>query len=141
MILVGRVLRPPPPPAAILISDTVNNLRAALDHALWELTIRATRPPPDPLPHEWRRVGWPVVLKSTRPTGSTSGGRGATRFPGFDQVVAPKQPLILGGSDEIAEMELSPLVVAVSFGGQIWEQVKDLPPGTRIGGGGFSVRP
>ncbi len=54
--------------------------------------------------------------------------------PRFDQVVAPKQPLVLGGSDEISEMELSSLVVAVSFGGQIWEQVKDLPPGTAITG-------
>ena len=54
--------------------------------------------------------------------------------PTFDQVVAPKQPLFLGGSEEISEMELTPLVVAVSFGGQMWEQVKDLPPGTKISG-------
>ena len=54
--------------------------------------------------------------------------------PRFDQVVAPKQPLVLGGSDEIAELELSFLVVAVSFCGQIWEQMKHLPPGTKITG-------
>jgi hypothetical protein len=74
---------------------------------------------------------WRTLLDADRLDEWRAAGNGVPRF---DQVVTPKQPLILGGSDEISEMQLSSLVVAVSFGGQIWEQVKDLPPGTAIKG-------
>jgi hypothetical protein len=75
---------------------------------------------------DWRNLVEADRLDEWRAAGNAT--------PAFDQAVAPKQPLILGGSDEISEMELTPLVVAVSFGGQVWEQVKDLPPGTTISG-------
>jgi len=55
-------------------------------------------------------------------------------LPAFSECVAPRTPLVLGGSEEIPDLEITPLVVAVSFGGQIWEQVKNLPAGTRISG-------
>jgi hypothetical protein len=55
-------------------------------------------------------------------------------LPDFAHCVAPKTPLILGGAEEIVDLETTFLVVAVSFGGQIWEQVKDLPEGTKITG-------
>jgi len=50
------------------------------------------------------------------------------------QCVAPKVPLFLGGSDDVGDLSMTSLVVLVSFCGQMWEQVKDLPPGTRISG-------
>ncbi len=78
------------------------------------------------LANDWRNLLEADRLGAWRAAGN--------EVPRFDQVVAPKQPLVLGGSDEISEMELSFLVVTVSFGGQIWEQVKDLPPGTAIKG-------
>ena len=56
------------------------------------------------------------------------------QVPEFDQCVAPKTPMMLGGSDEIDALEITSLVVAVSIGGQIWEQIKDLPEGTAITG-------
>lgn len=80
----------------------------------------------DALASDWRNLLEADRLDEWRAAGND--------VPGFDQVVAPKQPVILGGSDEIAEIELFPLVVAVSFGGQIWEQVKDLPSDTPITG-------
>jgi hypothetical protein len=75
--------------------------------------------------------GWRDELDADRLDAWRAAGNAVPRF---DQVVVPKQPLILGGSDDIAEMELSFLVVSVSFGGQIREQVKNLPAGTRITG-------
>lgn len=80
----------------------------------------------DVLPGEWRSLLAVDRLETWRAAGNDT--------PRPDQVVAPKQPLFLGGSDALADLELTPLVVAVSLGGQIWEQVKDLPPGTRIKG-------
>lgn len=78
------------------------------------------------LVNEWRDLLEIARLEEWNAAGNAT--------PRFDEVVAPKQPLVLGGSDDISEMEITPLVVAVSFGGQIWEQVKDLPPGTSISG-------
>ena len=66
IVLIGRVRRVPPSQrAGLLIADAVNNLRAALDHAVWQLSLRSATPP-DPIPHkgpgnEWRYVGWPIV--------------------------------------------------------------------------------
>ncbi len=65
VIISGEVLRQPPSrDAGILIGETVNALRAALDHAVWFFSTRAYAAPPDPLPIEWREVGWPVVHKA-----------------------------------------------------------------------------
>lgn len=54
--------------------------------------------------------------------------------PTADQCVGQKVPLILGGSDDAANLETLSLEVWVSFAGQIYEQVKNLPPGARITG-------
>lgn len=51
-----------------------------------------------------------------------------------DQCVVPRVSPFLGGSDAIGDCEVISLMVAVSLAGQIWEQVKDLPPGTKITG-------
>lgn len=47
-----------------MIADAVNNLRSALDHAVWLLSTSTVSPPSEPLPKAWREVGWPVVLDS-----------------------------------------------------------------------------
>lgn len=54
--------------------------------------------------------------------------------PAANQCVSPKVPLFLGGSTEVGDLEVSPLVVAVSLAGQMWQQVKDLPAGAPISG-------
>lgn len=64
VVLLGVVRREPPSgDAGLLIGDAVNNLRAALDHAIWSLSTTNTVPP-DPLTSPWRDLGWPVVLKA-----------------------------------------------------------------------------
>lgn len=60
----------------------------------------------------------------------SSGGR----VPAPDECVAFTVPLILGGEREPSNMEVTSLVVWVSLSGQIYEQTKDLPPGTEITG-------
>ena len=74
---------------------------------------------------------WADALDLTRAQQWQAAGNA---LPGFGECVAPKTPLILGGSEEISELETTSLVLAVSFGGQIWEQVKDLPEGASITG-------
>ncbi len=74
---------------------------------------------------------WRNLLEADRLDEWRAAGNSA---PHFDQVVEPKRRLFLGGSDEICEVEISPLVVAVSLCGQMWAKVKDLPPGTPITG-------
>jgi hypothetical protein len=54
--------------------------------------------------------------------------------PTSEQCVGHKVPLILGGSDEPSNLEVLFLRVWVSFAGQIYEQAKNLPPGTKITG-------
>ena len=104
---------------ALGMLDSTTGESVDLDYSFGEFIGKA-------LAEDWRNLLDADRLDAWRDAGNEA--------PRFDQVVAPKQPLILGGSDEIAEMELSFLVVAVSFGGQIWEQVKHLPPGKKITG-------
>lgn len=78
------------------------------------------------LPRMWRELLDTDLLDAWRAAGGQS--------PKFDQCVAPKAPLFLGGSATPEGMEITPLVVAVSLAGQMWEQVKDLPPGTPVSG-------
>ena len=50
IILTGHIHRPPPGiDAGPIIADAVHNLRAALDHVVWQLSIK-TATPPDPMP-------------------------------------------------------------------------------------------
>lgn len=48
------------------------------------------------------------------------------------QCYSYKKPLVLGGQDDIDNIEVTDVAVHVSIMGQIHKQVKDLPPGTKI---------
>lgn len=71
LVLIGHIVEQPPArDAGLLISDAVNNLRAALDHAVWQLSIARTLPP-EPIPRKgpgsiWRQIGWPITLDCSR---------------------------------------------------------------------------
>ena len=53
--------------------------------------------------------------------------------PGYEQCVGYKKLLFLGGVDEVSNLELSDFEVYWSVCGQLLSQVRNLPPGTRIG--------
>ncbi|WP_158222673.1 T6SS immunity protein Tdi1 domain-containing protein [Rhodopirellula sp. MGV] len=48
------------------------------------------------------------------------------------QVYSHKQPLVLGGTDDIGNVEATDVSVHISVHGQVHRQVKDLPDGTPI---------
>ncbi len=50
------------------------------------------------------------------------------------QCAGYRHPLFLGGTDSADNLEVVDLQVYWSVHGQIWRQVKDLPPGTPISG-------
>jgi hypothetical protein len=54
--------------------------------------------------------------------------------PSRDQVLDFLIPPILGGSTDIDNVQVCPFEVSVNLSGQMHYQVKDLPPGTVIGG-------
>ena len=56
------------------------------------------------------------------------------RVPKRDECVGLRIPLVVGGQDEVANFEVLFLNVWVSIAGQIYEQTRNLPPGTRITG-------
>ena len=45
-----------------------------------------------------------------------------------------RTPLGLGGTDALANLERTPLVVHLSINGQLAGQIRDLPPGSKISG-------
>jgi hypothetical protein len=52
----------------VMVGDVVNNLRAALDYLVWELSVLHTGGPPSPTASSkqrgvWRRIGFPTVLR------------------------------------------------------------------------------
>ena len=51
-----------------------------------------------------------------------------------DEVYAFKVPPVLGGALDLANVEVSDFVVAVNLAGRLHDQVKNVPPGTRISG-------
>ena len=53
--------------------------------------------------------------------------------PGTDECLSFKQPPVLGGEIEPDNFDIMSVLVHFSITGQIHEQVKDLPPGTKIG--------
>src|SRR5215207_2015647 len=66
----GQVLGEPPIDEwGAIIGDVVHNLRSALDHLVWQLTIaEGHKPPPNPIPKrglgsEWRDIGFPIYVK------------------------------------------------------------------------------
>ncbi len=60
--------------------------------------------------------------------------RKAGKLLGPTEVYAHQRPLVLGGIDEIENLEPTFAAVAISLHGQIHRQVKDLPEGTPISG-------
>jgi hypothetical protein len=65
----------PEPPVEVLgaiIGDVVHNLRSALDHLVWQLTIANGYTPPNPIPRrgqpggEWRDISFPVYTADPR---------------------------------------------------------------------------
>ena len=50
------------------------------------------------------------------------------------EVYSFKVPPALGGAFDLANVEMTDFVVAVNFAGQRHDQVKNLPPGTKISG-------
>jgi hypothetical protein len=67
--------------------------------------------------------------------------------PGRNECLSFKKPPVLGGQLEPNNFEICDVLVHFSIAGQIHRQVKDLPPGTKIGQikieepGGHSKRP
>ena len=51
-----------------------------------------------------------------------------------DEVYAFKVPPVLGGAFDLENVEVTDFVVAVNLAGQLHDQVKKLPPGTRVSG-------
>jgi hypothetical protein len=78
----------------------------------------------DAMPRLWRQLLSYDFLESWRAAGRV--------VPAADACVCPRVSLALGGSTDLANLEVSSLVVWVSLEGQIFEQVKHLPPGTTI---------
>jgi hypothetical protein len=56
------------------------------------------------------------------------------QMPSSDQCLGHRIPLVLGGANELANLETLFLRVWVSLSGQIHEQTKNVPPGTPITG-------
>lgn len=54
--------------------------------------------------------------------------------PSAGDCISPNPPPIISGSVDPAQMEVLPLVVWISISGQIFEQVRRMPPGTKISG-------
>lgn len=50
------------------------------------------------------------------------------------EVYSFKVPPVLGGQFDVDNIEVTDFVVGVNLAGQLHEQVKDLPPGTKISG-------
>ena len=57
---------------------------------------------------------------------------GMSLAPG--QCFSFKRPLVLGGANDVSNIEVAPISVHVSLMGQLHQQLKDLPAGTRIAG-------
>ena len=66
----GQVVgKPPVHEWGAIIGDVVHNLRSALDHLVWQLTLaEGHTPPPNPIPKrglgsEWRDISFPICAK------------------------------------------------------------------------------
>lgn len=117
LLAKGKQIRDGEPPVALL--DPAAAEVEILDYTFGEFLG-------DAIAADWRNLLEADRLDQWRAAGGMT--------PSPDQCVSPKVPLFLGGSAEIADLELMSLVVTVSLTGQLWDQVKDLPPGTPISG-------
>lgn len=59
----------------LIAADAISNLRGALDHAVWEISILTVGPPPEPLPSRWRRIQFPVCASIEQWAEAISGKR------------------------------------------------------------------
>jgi hypothetical protein len=50
----------------IVIGDIVHNLRSALDHMVWQLTVAQRHVPPPRISGKWRDIAFPVFTKDPR---------------------------------------------------------------------------
>jgi hypothetical protein len=71
VVMYGKVVRDPSRAETtrwgVVIGDIVHNLRSALDHMIWVLSLDASTPPPpppDPIPNSspWHSVAFPVIV-------------------------------------------------------------------------------
>lgn len=53
--------------------------------------------------------------------------------PGYEQCVGYRRPLYLGGEDDVPNLELSDFEVYWHISAQLLDQVRGLPPGSKIG--------
>jgi hypothetical protein len=71
VVVYGKALREPPIAEwGVIIGDIVHNLRSALDHLVWQLTLINGRTPPAVIPRgkagrKWRDIAFPIKLDPT----------------------------------------------------------------------------
>ena len=67
VVVCGEPLREPPIAEwGVVIGDVVHNLRSALDHLIWDLTLAAGHVPPVTMSGKWRRIAFPIELNDRR---------------------------------------------------------------------------
>lgn len=89
-----HVHRQPPFHRWVLVGEIVHDLRSALDHLTWALTVAHSGPPPRPLDGWWRGVEFPIFTdaalfhkQDTR--GRPGHGSGLADLRGVDPVLLP----------------------------------------------------
>lgn len=58
--IIGRIHHDPPPWVSSIIGDVVHNLRSALDHVVWGLSVKSGTSPPVIPAGPWRKVAFPI---------------------------------------------------------------------------------
>jgi hypothetical protein len=67
VVVYGEPLREPPVAEwGVVIGDVVHNLRSALDHLVWGLTLAAGHVPPATINGKWRSIAFPIELNDRR---------------------------------------------------------------------------
>jgi hypothetical protein len=71
-VFIHGEAEPPVEEWGAIIGDVVHNLRSALDHLVWQLTIANGHTPPNPIPprgrpgSEWRQISFPIYTFDRR---------------------------------------------------------------------------
>jgi hypothetical protein len=67
IIVYGEPSREAPIPEwGVVIDDIVHNLRSALDHLVWQLTLAEGHVPPPTVSGKWRRITFPIFVTDPR---------------------------------------------------------------------------
>jgi hypothetical protein len=66
IIVAAEIPKLPQYEWGVLIGDAVHNIRSALDHVVWELSVEQSGPTPDPINHKWKRIRYPIIGDSTK---------------------------------------------------------------------------